>query len=572
MKVKVAPSAGFCMGVRKAMDKVLDVSRGNEITYTLGPLIHNPQALKKLETRNVFIAREIDEDLKDRTVVIRAHGVPPCVIDELREVGANIVNATCPKVGRSQGTIRKFMRRGYDIVIVGDRGHAEIDSLEGFSSNTAVVVENLEEAKALPRFDKVCVVAQTTLNIDLYHEIADEVCRHADECHIADTVCASTERRQADVRMLAEETDATVVVGGSISANTKRLAEISRELGQPTFLIEDVSELNLEELSRFDEIGVTAGASTPNWVIQEVVDTIGGYTPVPRFTLWGVLMGLLYVAVEGNFFVCAGAAAFTLAMTLMMGLPLYTRFPLVSFFYLYPLHAFNRYLEIRLRNGSSDVQPPLVRLYRRVFLGIAFTMALLTLGIAWREGVPVFAIVTVSYLFGGLYTYRILPPEWKIKFKSLRDIPGSKDILIAAAWMFATVILPAIHHGTYPGHVLIFASLYAFTLVFSRATIIAIGGVQSDKLVGLETVPILLGRDTTIRILYVGNGFLALATVAFALMGLLPQNASIMAAPFLYMMLMIQTVSSQGGFFRPRHQVLLDAVFYIAGGLAVLFL
>jgi len=455
---------------------------------------------------------------------------------------------------------------------VGDRGHAEIDSLEGFSGNTAVVIENLEEAKTLPRFEKVCVVAQTTLNIDMYHEIADEICRHASECHIADTVCASTERRQSDVRKLAVETDATVVVGGSNSANTKRLAEISRELGQPTFLIEDVSELDLEELSKYDEIGVTAGASTPNWVIQEVVDTIGGYTPVPRFTLWGVLMGIVYVAVEGNFFVCAGAAAFTIAMTLMMGLPLYTRFPLVSFFYLYPLHAFNRYLEIRLRTGTSNGQPPLVRMYRRVFLGIAFAMALLTLGIAWREGPPVFVIVTASYLFGGLYTYRILPQEWRIKFKSLRDIPGSKDILIASAWMFATVILPAIHHGTYPGNVLMFAAIYAFTLVFSRATIIAIGGVQSDKIVGLETVPILLGRDTTIRLLYTGNGFLAFATVALTLTGMLPRNSSIMAVPILYMMLMIRTVSRPGSFFRPRHQLLLDAVFYIAGGLALLFL
>ncbi|HEX3000715.1 MAG TPA: 4-hydroxy-3-methylbut-2-enyl diphosphate reductase, partial [Armatimonadota bacterium] len=279
MKVKLAESAGFCYGVRKAMDCVLDVARGKEVTYTLGPLIHNPQALEMLESRSVFVTNTVDESLRGKTVVIRAHGVPPEVRGKLDAAGAIVVDATCPNVLRSQGIIRKYHGQGYSIVIVGDRGHAEIDALLGSAENTGIVVETREEAAQLPFMEKVCVVAQTTLNSVRYNEIAEEVSRRAQVSYIARTVCHSTERRQEDIARLAETTDATVVVGGRSSANTKRLAEISKELGQPTFLIEDPAELDLHALSQYNVIGVTAGASTPNWVIQQVVDTISRYAP-----------------------------------------------------------------------------------------------------------------------------------------------------------------------------------------------------------------------------------------------------------------------------------------------------
>ncbi len=143
MKVRVAESAGFCMGVRRAMDCILDVSRGREIIYTLGPLVHNPQALRMLESRNVYISDEIDESLKEKTVVIRAHGVPPDIRKQLKEIGSLVVDATCPKVLRSHGIIKKYYALGYSIVIVGDRGHAEIDALLGFTDNNGIVVENI---------------------------------------------------------------------------------------------------------------------------------------------------------------------------------------------------------------------------------------------------------------------------------------------------------------------------------------------------------------------------------------------------------------------------------------------
>ena len=572
MKVRLAQSAGFCMGVRKAMDKVLDEARGRDITYTFGPLIHNPQALEMLESRNVYVAKEADETLHDKTVVIRAHGVPPSVYERLKEVGAHVVDATCPKVFRSQGIIKKYHGRGYDIVIVGDRGHAEIDSLVGFTGDTAVVVENIDEAKNLPHMDNVCVIAQTTFDTEEYQNIAEEICRHADECYIGKTICKSTESRQEDVRMLAEQTDASVVVGGRNSANTQRLADISRGLGQPTFLIEDSSELDMEELSAYNEIGVTAGASTPTWVIQQVVDTISGYTPVPRKSIVGMLMSLAYILIEGNFILCAGAVALTYAMCLFMSIPPYPRYFLMSFFYLFPLHAFNKYLEINWKQESMKDRAPVLRLYWRIFLSIAFITALVSLGIAFFTGTLTFILVSVSYIFGGLYSIRVIPSVWKGHVKSIRDIPGSKDTLIATAWTFATVVLPSINHGIYPGVAALLGGFFAFVIVFSRATILAIGGIESDKVVGLETIPILIGKKATIGLIYTINTLLAAGLVICSAAGLVDIRSLIMLIPLVYLFSIIRPLIKKGQFFRLYHQIELDAVFFLAGLCAFLVL
>jgi len=571
MKVHVAKSAGFCMGVRNAMDKVLDVSRGKEITYTLGPLVHNPQAMEMLETRNVYVVHEITDSLNGKTVVIRAHGIPPEMRRRLKAAGAQVVDATCPKVLRSQGTIRKYSTKGYSIVIVGDRGHAEIDALLGFTDNKGIVVETLEEARSLPHMEKVCVVAQTTLDIEKYEAIAAEIYRHADECFIARTICSSTERRQADIRKLAEETDATVVVGGRNSANTKRLADISREIGQPTFLIEDSSELDLEKLAHYEVIGVTAGASTPNWVIQEVVDSITGYTPTRKPGFVWFSKRLAFLALEGNFITCLAAVALTYAMCRLMGIPPGLRFLLMSFFYLLPMHTINKYLEINWKNIAMKERAPFIRRYWKVFLGSAVVSLLISLIIAWQSDIFVFCLVVISYLLGGFYSIRVIPQSWNIRFKSFRDIPGSKDVMIATAWTFAVVVLPAITSESFPGLISLAGAAYVFVLVFSRATILAIGGIQSDKLVGLETIPVLIGKINSERLLYTLNSLLGLTLIVLTKAGYLSYDALVLLVPVVYMIFCTWFLNWRARFFKLYHLLALDADFFLAGILVYLF-
>ncbi|MFC1538075.1 4-hydroxy-3-methylbut-2-enyl diphosphate reductase [Candidatus Latescibacterota bacterium] len=572
MKVYVAKSAGFCMGVRKAMDRVLDVSRGRESTYTIGPLVHNPQALKMLESRNVYVADKIDESLKDKTVVIRAHGVPPSVNEQLKEIGSHIVDGTCPNVIRSQVIIKKYVLMDYSIVIVGDKGHAEIDSLLGFADNKAVVIENIEEAQALPHMEKVCIVAQTTLNISMFEEVSAEIRKHANECFIANTICSSTVRRQDDVRKLAEQTDATVVVGGKNSANTKRLAEISIEMGQPTYQIEEYSELDMEELSKYNTIGITAGASTPQWVIKEVVDTISTYTPDIRHSVTGYLKNFAFLFVEGNFVTCIAAAALTYAMCLLIGIPPYSRYLFMSFFYLFPMHVINKYLEINWKYISMTEGAPYIRKYWRVFLGFAILSSIISIGIAFKTNLIIFFLVLVSYVLGGLYSIRIIPRKWKLRFRSLRDIPGSKDVLIATAWTFAVIVLPSITHETFPGLIVLSGAAYVFILVFTKATILAIGGMQSDKLVGLETIPVLIGKARTEKLLYVLNISLGLLIIFISAIKLISLGALVLIIPVIYSTLCIGLLSRKGIFFRLYHQLVLDANFFLAGLLSLLFL
>ncbi len=568
MKVRLADSAGFCYGVRKAMDCVLHVSQGSEKTYTLGPLIHNPQAIEMLESRNVFIAGKIDESLRGRTVVIRAHGVPPDLKKKLDDVGALVVDATCPNVLKSQEIIRTYHAEGYSIVIVGDRGHAEIEALMGYSEGTGTVVETIDEARTLPHMDRVCVVAQTTLNRQSYNEIAEEVCRHSDVSYVARTVCGSTERRQADIRRLAETTDATVVVGGANSANTKRLAEISRELGQPTFLIEHPGELDLAALSQYNEIGVTAGASTPNWVIRQVVDAIANHRPAKRNAYLEFMRLSAFFAVEGNFVLCAGAAALTYAICLLMRIPPHPHFYLMSFFYLFPLHAVNKFLELDRKHRLMN---PTLNMFWNVYLGFAVLSGIAALGMALSSDVLTFSLVLFTYLLGGFYSIRVIPPGWNTRFKSIRDIPGSKDVLIATAWTFAVVVLPSMTHIAFPGLITIAGAGFVFTLVVSRATILAMGGIESDRLVGLETVPFLIGRKATIIVLYILN---AVCAAGLVILSLVVRSAAplVFIAPLAGMLLAVRPVGRRRFFFKLSHQILLDANFFITGLLAYIFL
>lgn len=558
------------MGVRKAMDAVLEASRGKAVTYTLGPLIHNPQTMKMLESRNVIVANDITDSLAGKTVVIRAHGIPLEQRRQLDEIGALIVDATCPKVLRSESIIRKYFDGGYTIVITGDRGHAEIDALLSYTGYKGMVVETVEEASRLPHMEKVCVIAQTTFNNSLYREIADEICRHAEECYVAKTICASTDRRQEDIRKLAEVTDATVVVGGKNSANTRRLAEISRELGQPTYLIENHTELDLEELSQYNEIGVTAGASTPNWVIKQVIDSISGYTPEAHRSLYTFFMSLAFFAIEGNIVICAASASLTYAMCKFMNIPPHPVIIFIPFFYLLPLHTINKFLEINWEQLSTSKHAGKLRRYWEIYLAAGFTSFLISLAIAWYISTVTFIIVAFSYILGGLYSVRILPGKWNIRLKSLRDIPASKDIFIATAWTFAVVVLPAITFEVFPGPFEIIGSIFVFILLLSRTSLLAIGGIQSDKLVGLETIPVLIGRNNTINLLYTLNILLTASLIILALQGLISFDILILIVPLIYMVACIKLLSRKDHFFTLYHQMMLDADIFLTGLLAFL--
>ncbi|MFZ5774297.1 MAG: 4-hydroxy-3-methylbut-2-enyl diphosphate reductase [Thermodesulfobacteriota bacterium] len=279
MEVVLAKNAGFCMGVRRAVETTLGmVEQGKNPIATFGPLIHNPQVLSLLEGQGVRILKEIPAQASG-TVIIRAHGIPPEKKRLLEESGAQVEDATCPRVLKVQAIIARYRREGYATVIIGDRDHAEVEGLMGYAGDTGQVVNSLADVEALELTPPYIVVSQTTQDEQLFEALKDRILARFPGGMVFNTICDSTHKRQEEVRQLCHEVEALVVVGGKTSANTKRLGEIAEGLGCPVFMVETEADLDREAVSRFQRIGVTAGASTPNWVIDRIVEVLQAMTP-----------------------------------------------------------------------------------------------------------------------------------------------------------------------------------------------------------------------------------------------------------------------------------------------------
>ncbi len=273
MRIFIADTAGFCMGVKRAVNLALElVKKQKGDIYTIGPLIHNPQTVEMLERKGVKMIRDIDE-VKSGTIIIRAHGMTPEKQQSIIDSGLECFDATCPLVLRIQNTIKRHAEMGYATVIIGDKGHAEAEGLLGYADGRGIVVESEEDLEHVPD-EKLCVVAQSTQNRIFFERIVDKLKKDRDDIKVFDTICDATTERQEEVRMLAGKVDAMVIVGGRNSANTCRLAEISRSLNVDTFHIEDESELDEKSIAEYGSIGVTGGASTPNRVIEKVIDRL----------------------------------------------------------------------------------------------------------------------------------------------------------------------------------------------------------------------------------------------------------------------------------------------------------
>jgi 4-hydroxy-3-methylbut-2-enyl diphosphate reductase len=274
MKVVLAKNAGFCMGVRRAVETTIGlVKREEGKIATFGPLIHNPQVLEMLAKQGVSVLDRIPGKVSG-TIVIRAHGIPPAQKEKLESTGACVEDATCPRVLRVQAIIAKYKKEGYATVIIGDRDHAEVEGLMGYAGSSGRVVNSERDIDALTMKGPYIIVSQTTQDEAFFRELKEKILRRFPGGQVFNTICDSTHKRQEEVRQLCKQVDAMVVVGGRNSANTKRLGEIAAGLGCPVFLVETEEDLNLEKIASFETVGVTAGASTPNWVIDRVVEVL----------------------------------------------------------------------------------------------------------------------------------------------------------------------------------------------------------------------------------------------------------------------------------------------------------
>ncbi len=270
MDVKIARTAGFCWGVRRTVDKVMEVAdHAGGPVVTLGPIIHNPQAVARFRDKGVVTVSAVGEVADGTTVVVRTHGAIRQEMETAEARGLDVVDGTCPYVKYPQAVAQRLSREGYHVVIVGDANHAEIKGVVSYAEGPCTVVK---PGEAVPEFEakKVAVIAQTTcIGADFERVVGTLAGRHK-EVRAVNTICNDTEERQADARALAREVDAVVVVGGKNSANTRHLAEICREIQARTWHVETEDELRPEWFGGCRAVGLSAGASTPDWVVEGV--------------------------------------------------------------------------------------------------------------------------------------------------------------------------------------------------------------------------------------------------------------------------------------------------------------
>lgn len=275
MEILVAKSSGFCFGVKRAINmanKCASEEKEGGI-FTLGPIIHNPQVVKKLEESNVYAKKDLSE-IDTGTVIIRSHGVKFEEYKEARDKGLNIVDATCPFVRKAQDLVSQLSEEGYDVVVVGEKDHPEVKGLLSYGAKNVRVAAGIAELVDMPRVHKLGIVAQTTLPMERLEDVVSFCLHKATEIKVFNTICNATSTRQTESAELAKTVDVMVVVGGKNSANTRRLAEVCLAIQPKTYHIEVARELEPAWFFQAGRVGITSGASTPEWLIEDVVKAI----------------------------------------------------------------------------------------------------------------------------------------------------------------------------------------------------------------------------------------------------------------------------------------------------------
>ncbi len=280
MKIRKAVHAGYCWGVERALDIVTDTAAAHpgETVRTLGPIIHNPHVVQSLEDKGVQSVNELDE-MTSGTVIIRTHGVPPETYEHAQAKGLNVVDATCPLVTLVQNKAKQLVQEGYHLVIFGNPRHPEVIGTIGHAGGKATVIEHPEDVENVHLPKRVGVVVQTTQETELLAALLAHLAPRCKEVKIFNTICNPTIERQEAARELARDVQVVIVVGGKNSSNTRHLAEVCREEGTTAYHIEDATELDPQWVQGIDSIGITAGASTPGWLMDQVIERLEKIEP-----------------------------------------------------------------------------------------------------------------------------------------------------------------------------------------------------------------------------------------------------------------------------------------------------
>ncbi|MCD6418111.1 4-hydroxy-3-methylbut-2-enyl diphosphate reductase [bacterium] len=430
MKIKLAKSAGFCVGVKRAVELVLriaDEKRSKKI-FTHGPLIHNPQTVEMLQEKGIGVIESLSDGNPGDIVVIRSHGVSPDVRQEIVDAGYEIFDATCPKVAYVHKIVKKYSNEGYAVIIVGDSEHAEVVGIKGEASGDVAVVSSPDDVSKLPRWEKVVVVAQTTMDRRTFDEVVSAVLKNFQNAVIKNTLCSETSYRQDEIEELARECDAFVVIGGKNSANTGRLYKLASATGLPTFWVETEKDISPKDFEEIERIAVVAGASTPHWIISRVVEYLETMNKkfLPPWK-WNWLKKIAYSMLRSNFFPAVSVGFLTFALAKNFGFSSSVARGLITsaiFFAAQNLYENREWQGLALMDPNK-VQ--FVRQTRKTLLPLSISALAIAVFIALFADVVSVAIAVALASLTILY--------WKLPIFE-RLIPSSiKDTMLMVLWI-----------------------------------------------------------------------------------------------------------------------------------------
>jgi (E)-4-hydroxy-3-methyl-but-2-enyl pyrophosphate reductase len=500
MKIIVAKTAGFCMGVKRAVDLALEnAGKVPGGLKTIGPIIHNEQTLAMLRQRRVVELDKNDAGGPPATLLIRAHGIPPAAQAQYAARGHVIIDGTCPKVKTVQKVIERYRSEGYAIVIAGDEGHPEVTGLLGYAGDAGRLVNRVEDVDKLPDFRKVCLVSQTTFDHTPFDEIAARIRQRyaAADVVVKKTVCAATDARQAETRELAKQVNAMLVVGGKNSANTRRLAEIARASGTPTQLAETEEDIDWNALAHCKTVGIAAGASTPNWMIKRVADYLQFMDQTQKHTLPNLVRMFFDTAANLNLPVALGAVAMYYLSCRVQGYAFTWGGGALAFLYFLSMYLWNSLTSLETTQHLGISRYRFYRRYRPMLLLLAAASISVLLVGSLTSGKLLFVLMLFSTAVGSVYHATIVPRPLRrfFRYKNLKDIPTSRDLFVALAWGTVLTFLPQALYGSLTLNLLVIACFgWICVLAFLRSLIFDLRDIEGDRIMGRETLITIVGE------------------------------------------------------------------------------
>lgn len=577
MKLILAKSAGFCSGVRRGVEMTLHASAAKEGRIsTFGPLVHNPQVIELLSLREVECIENID-DLKEGLTVIRSHGIPLAEKEQIQAKGLRILDATCPKVSRVQKLVQKHVESGCHVIIVGEADHPEVKGLLGYGQGNCTVISSVDEVESLPKFDKVCLLAQTTQNSEAFEEIRDRLAIDYPDMVVRNTICASTAKRQNEIREIASKVDAMIVIGGRSSGNTKRLVQISKEeCGLPTFWVETDEELSTEELKPFERIGITAGASTPSWIIDRVMSRLHQVGERRERPVVACLRRFVQFLVITNLYTSFAAGCLCYLGSVFLNVKFTSRFFWLVFCYVLAMHVLNRFTETGVEKFRDDpMRQQFYKKYQKWLLLMGIGAMVVAIAMTIQMGVITFIMVLAASIVGMLYSVKVVPKKLLnlVGFRRLKDIAASKNFFVASAWAVVS-IFPLFFIEEQHNYLRTFSAfIFLFLVTGIRSVYMDLSDIGSDRLVGRDSVPIVLGEKRTREIIQFLIVLLFIYIYLMTFLGILPGIGYIIGMWLLLEYLIIVILMPKD--FRHSsmfgRDILVDGHFIVAGVVALLW-